>query len=359
MSTIPQLKWSYLTPAINEMSSPNQFLKRLLWGNSVTLPVEDIELSQFDKARETAPFVRKNGEAVMVAGHSEKFQTVSGPNIRIKRPFTPSELLYNRRPGTTIFVNGGGQSQRAAIRQHINRDLQVMADLITNSEEWLCAQALTGSISYEVADAEVITITFPRSSNCVLSLTSGKAWDAADPTAPRPLADVHVIKRVFSDEVGLQPTDAICGINAAQALLELAESGNLPAFKTDSGVASGTITFVSQFNDDGAIFLGTMGGVRFWEYSRTVYHLGVSTPLIRDDYVEFVSRSAASQRVMYYAAIPDMRAINGNLAQTERFAKSWEVEDPSAMMALAASRPLPVPRRPNAMVSLKVTNISG
>lgn len=354
MSTISQLKWSSLTAAINEIRAPNQFLRRLLYGNVQTLSTEDIELSVLNRGRKTAPFVRKNGEAIMVAGHSETFQTVTCPNIRIKRPFTPSELLYNRRPGTTIFIEGGGQ--RAAIQDHINRDLQVMSDLVTNSIEWLVAQSLQGTIQYEVADQEVFTITFPRPSGNNIVLTAGRSWDNADPTLPRPLQDVHTVKRVLSDEVGLQPTDAICGINASNALLNLAESGNLPAFKTDSGVAAGTITFVSQFNDDGAIFLGTMGGVRFWEYSRTVAHNGSSVPLIRDDYIEFISNSSAAQRVLYYGAIPDMRAINGNLFQGPRFSKSWEVEDPSAMMALVASRPLPVPRRPGAMVSLKVTN---
>lgn len=357
MATINELKWSFMTPAINEMKSPNMFLKRLLFPNHVTLPTEDIEMSLLTKGRETAPFVRKNAEGVMVAGHAETFQTVSATNIRIKRPITPSDLLYTRRPGTTIFVNGRTSTQRSAIRAHINRDLQTLNDLITNSEEWLCAQALQGTISYEVADQEVFQITFPKPSGNNITLASGRAWDNADSTLPRPLQDVHAVKRVLSDEVGLQPTDAICGLTAANALLELAESGNLPAFKTDSGVSAGTISFVEQFNDDGAIFLGTMGGVRFWEYSRTVTHNGSSTALIRTDYVEFVTRSPAAERVLYYGAIADMRTITGNLGQMERFAKSWEVEDPSAYMALAASRPLPVPRRPGAMVSMKVTNV--
>lgn len=355
MATIDELKWASLTGAINEMKSPNQFIKNLLYGNSQTVGTEDIELSVLDKARQTAPFVRKNGEGIMVEGHSERFQTVTAPNIRIKRPFTPSDLLYNRRPGTTIFPTRG--QRVSAVQAHINRDLQVMADLITNAEEWLCAQSLTGTISYEVADQDVFTITFPRDAGNDIALTSGRAWDASDLTAVRPLQDVHTVKEIFSDQVGLQPTDAICGATAAAAFLELAESDNISAIKTDSGISAGTISFVEQFNDDGAIFLGTLGNVRFWQYSRTVLHNGVATPMIRDDYVEFVTRSAAAQRVMYYAAIPDMRLINGTLAQVERFSKSWEQNDPSAMIALAASRPLPVPRRPNAMVSLKVTNI--
>lgn len=356
-STSEMLSWTWLTAAINEMKSPNKFLKTLLFANQVTIPTEDIELSVLNKARETAPFVRKNGEAIMVAGHSEKFQNVTAPNIRIKRPFTPSDLLFTRRPGSAIMLQSGNMN--TAIQRHINTDLQVMNDLITNSEEWLCAQALQGTISYEVEDQDVFTITYNRPAACNITLLAAQAWDNADLTLPRPLQNCMTVKRVMSDEVGLQPTDAICGLNASNAILNLAESGNLKAFKTDSGVAAGTITFVSQFNEDGAIFLGTMAGIRFWEYSRTVSHNGVSTSMIRPDYVEFVSTSRASERVLYYAAIPDMKALrSAKPFQGKRFTKSWMQEDPSALMALAASRPLPVLRRPGATVSMKVTNIS-
>lgn len=355
-TSIQVTKWSWLTGVVNEMKRPNSFLKDLLFADHESVSTEDIEMSLLSKGRETAPFVRKNGEAIQVSGHSETFQMVSAPNIRIKRPFSPSNLLFNRRAGTGIHINR--QSQGRAIRQHVGRDLRVMEDMVTNSEELLCALALQGTISYEVEDQEVFDITFNRAASTKITLASGRAWDNADPTLPRPLQDVHAVKRVMSDEVDLQPTDAICGLNAASAILELAESGNLPAFKKDSGVSAGTITFVSQFTDTGAIFLGEMGGVRFWEYSRTVGHNGSSTSMIRSDYVEFVSRSRASQRVLYYGAIPDVDAMQSfEPFVGERFAKSWVTKDPSQLIALLASRPLPVPRRPNATVSVQVTNV--
>ena len=283
--TSQMLKWTWLTPAINQIKSANKFLKTLLFSTQVTLPTEDIELSTLSRARETAPLVRVNGEAIMVGGHSEKFQNITAPNIRIKQPFTPSELLFNRRPGTAILLSSGNQS--GAIRNHILTDLQGHNNLITNTEEWMCAQALQGTIQYEVEDQEVFTITYNRPAACNITLTSGRAWDNVDPTAPRPLQDCHAVKRVLSDEVGLAPTDGICGLNAANALLNLAETGNLKALKTDSGISVGTLSFVESFNEDGVIFLGTMAGIRFWQYSRTVLHNGVATPMIRPDYVEF------------------------------------------------------------------------
>jgi len=99
----PSLKWASLTGAINEMRVVTPFLRDLLYSRVQPLATEDVELSVYSSNREIAPFVRKNGEGIMTTGHSENFQTVQAPNIRIKRPFTPSDLLYTRRPGTSVF----------------------------------------------------------------------------------------------------------------------------------------------------------------------------------------------------------------------------------------------------------------
>lgn len=355
-TTSEMLEWTTLTGMINDIKTPNQFLKRLLYSTEQTLGTETIEISSVHKDRETAPFVARDGEAILVSGHTEKFQNVTAPNIRIKRPFTPSELLFNRRPGTAIMVNP--EDQQTAIVDHIARDLRIMENMIVNTEELMVSQALRGTVSYQAADQAVFQISFNRDSQCDITLTSAEAWDATDPSGVRVHSNIMTVKRVMSDLVGLNPTDAICGRNASDALMELAESGNLKAIKTDSNVRAGTMTFVEQFTEDGVIFLGELSGVRFWEYSRTVSHQGSATSMIRSDYVEFVSTSEASERVMYYAAIPDMDSLESSLpVQTKRFSKSWSEKDPSRLMSLAASRPLTVPRRPNATVSMKVTNI--
>lgn len=354
MSTLNVLKWTTLTAAINEIKSPNTFLQRTLWGAHQALPTEDIELSVIERGREIAPFVRKNGEGIMVAGHTEKFQTVAAPNIRIKKPFTPSELLFNRRPGTVIFSPGAGM-QLSALQQHIARDLQGMADMITNAQEWLCAMALQGTISYSVTDQEVFTITFPKpaGNNIVLSTF----WDDGTPANVKLLANLHTVKKVLSDEVGLTPTDCVLGSEASAALRTLIEGGHVKTLVSNFGqVQLGSVDFRTQFSEDGVIYIGNIAGIDFWEYSRTASLNGVATPMIRAKYAEFFSRSAASERVLYYGAIPDMKALEGRRFQGERFSKSWEVEDPSAMMALAHSRPLPVPRRPGASVSMKVVS---
>lgn len=350
MATISQLEWSALTPAINNMKSPNAFLKKLLFKNHDPKHTETIELSVLDKERMIAPFVRKNGEALLVQGHDETFHTVETPNIRIKRPFTPSELLYNRRPGTVVFASE--EEQINAIEEHIARDLQVMADLVTNSEEYLCALALQGVITYEVSAQEVFEITYPKpaGNNVTLSVF----WNDADPTLPDPEENFHTAKTLVSDEVGLNVTDAIMGAEAAQYFRSLMKRQGTLA--VGEKLDTGRITFSEQFSEDGAIYLGIFCGVRCWQYSRSVSVDGTATSLIRSKYVEFVAVTPSAEFTLYYGAISDMKALQNRTYRGERFSKSWEVEDPSQLMALVHSRPLPVPRRPGAMVSMKVVS---
>lgn len=351
MSTINELKWASLTGVVNEMKSPNQFLLRLLFGNKQTVPTEDIEISVLTKNREIAPFVRKNGEALMVPGVGKSFQTVSAPNIRIKRPFTPSQLLYGRQPGTVIFPTS--QQQISAVQAHINRDLQAMSDMVTNTEEYMAAMALQGVLTYEVEDEEVFQITYPKPAGHTVTLAT--FWDDATPTDVEFNDNLHTAKKLVSDEVGLAVTDCILGSEAGSSFRSLVAGGHIKTLDLRD-VNGGTVTFVEQFREDGAIYLGSVDGIRFWEYPRTVSVNGVSTNLVRAKYAEFVCTTPAADNVEYFGAIPDMKAFNGNLFQAQRFSKSWEEEDPSAMMALLHSRPLPVPRRPGSTVSMKVVS---
>lgn len=354
--TVPAdlLKWHYMTGVIEEIRRPNQFLSRFLFGNRNPLHTEDIEIGVITSGdREVAPFVRSGAEGVMVGGYGEKYHTVSAPNIRIKRPLRASDVLFTRRPGTPIFATPA--DQMAAARRAVADNLKILEDRIVEAEEYLCSLAIQGTITYSVAGGDVFRIVFPRPGANSITLTT--FWNDNDPTTVRVHQNLHTVKQTMADgTAGLQVTDAICGSEATTAILELAESGNLKLIKTDSGVAAGGLTMQSQFSEDGVVFLGELSGIRFWSYTRKTKVNGASVDLIRPKWIEFVSTSPNSERVMYYGAIDDIQALEGNLHIGSRFAKSWLREDPSARMMLAASRPLPVPRRLDAWVSMKVVS---
>lgn len=343
-TSIECLKWQSLTAAINEIKSPNSFIKNLLFGRHQTFPTESVEVGLLTGARDMAPFVRKDGEAILVGGLGESFRTVGFPSIRIKRPFTASELLFGRRPGTVIFPTKG--QQLSAIEQHIARDLQHMADMIANAEEWLCAQALTGEISYTAADEAHFVVTMPKPTGHTLNVAA--TWGTAATATPG--VDFLAAKRLMHEEHGLPVTDALLSKAAAANFIKIAEVKEL---LDNRRILIGDLDLRRQFEASGALYLGEIYGVRVWEYGRAVILPdGSSEDLIRANYAEFVCARPEADNQMYYGAIPDMKALQGRLFQGERFSKSWMQEDPSVLMQLVHSRPLPVMRRPGSVVSM-------
>jgi hypothetical protein len=337
------LTWQYLTALINEILPPASFLVQTLYGRTETLHTESFELSFLTGGRQTAPFVKVDGEAILVKGRDKQFVTVTGPNIRLKMPFTPSALLFDRQPGTIIFP---GQAEAlAAIEQHIARDVQVMADMIGNVEEWMAAMALQGSISYSVDDGAAWQITYPKPT--ANTFTPSTEWGAAGAT---PASDFLLAKRKMNTAVRLAPSLCIMGEEASVGFMNDAQ---VQALLDTNNYQAGNVTIEEQYNEQGVIRLGRFSGINCVEYSTTVEVDGVETDLIRPKYAEFVNTTPAAQNVLYYFAIPDIQAFRGRLYVGKRFSKSWEIPDPSAIIYLTHTRPLPVPRRPGSIVSCK------
>lgn len=339
------LSWASLTRAINEIKSPSSFLTRLMFGRVETLETETLELSVISGAREIAPFVRRDSDAILVGGYDEKFVTVTMPNIRIKRAMQASNLLYTRRPGSSIFITSG--KQRSSIAAYVAREQRRLFDLIANSIEYLTSLVLTGTVSYSVADEEVFTVTFPRDAGNTVLLGAGDRWSESTSS---PITDFHNAKQQLSNTVGLQPTICVMSPESSAEFLKHAEVLDQLDRRN---VEVGRITRNSMFGEDGAIFLGIFSGIPCWEYNRSIDVNGSSTALIRAKYAEFICTQPAAEMTLYYGSIPDMEAIQDRQYIGRIFSKSWIQPDPSVRFHLAHTRPLPVTRRPDAIYSLQ------
>lgn len=345
MPTIPELTWHSMTAAIREIKSPASFLTNLLFRTEIELDTEQLEYSVISGDRSMAPFVKKNGRSEMVGGLSEKFYAIEPPNIRISRPMEASQTFFKRRPGTVVFPDAGQQA--SAIQQAIADDLAYMGSLVDNRIEWLVAMAMRGAISYNTDGNDAWEITFPRAAGHTITLTSTDVWSDA---ASKPHEDFLDAKDLINEATGLNPSHAIMSRTAFDAFRN---NANVKDKLDNRRMAYGQIGTSPVIN--GAVYGGMYEDVEIWCYTRSLKDVdGSSVPLIRDKYVEFVTASPLAQNHLYYAAIADWKAYNQGSIRTRRFAKSWEEEDPSALMSLVQSRPLPVPRRPDSMVSMKV-----
>jgi len=347
---IPELEWRVLTELVNEIKGPQTFLQNYLFSNHRTLPTRFFEIPTIRGNRAMAGFTAPDAEALMIEGLGTESKLIGGISQRLKKAFTPTPLLFNRQLDHVVQLTDGGD-QRSMVMQHIARDTQRMVDMSVNSIEYLASQSLTGVISYtSEEDGVAFLLDFGKSAENTVVLTGTALWTDA---LSNPGSDVLDAKRRQSDVLGLAPTDVIMGQEAADAWLANAK---IQAQMDNRRLASGSgQDLTTQFNDQGVIFLGNMFGVNWWEYSRSIVVPGVGlVPLVAPKMAHFVTRSPAAEQVLYFTAISDMEAFMGGVLQAERFSKSWFEHDPSALIQLTETHPLPVLRRPDSIYSVQV-----
>ena len=352
--SVNPLGWMSMTATVNEVRSPLSFLRNKFFGTEMTSPTKEVEVGTIRRGRKMAPLVRRGGAGVMVSGGSEEFRKVLPAHIRIKRPMTPSELINNRRVGTPIHITRGGQME-AAIRQYVARELGYMMDDIANTEEYLCALAIRGSIDYEDEQHVSMTVDFGRSASHDITLSGTDLWTDA---ASSPSDTFLTVSELVNDDSECIVTDCILGSTARDAFLANDEVRAKFLWRPEA-VKQGVVDFMQQFQADGALFLGMYDrSIRVWSYARQLTLPesmgGTAVDLIRPKYAEFLCGSANAQSKMLYGAIEDFDASPTGFVESKRFAKSWISKDPSARMELVESNPLPVLFRPDTTCSVQV-----
>ncbi len=348
------LGWASMTAMVNEVKPPHKFVRELLFNNEDVRPTETLEVGILIGDRVVAPFVRRGAEAVEVTPFTERIYNISFPNISIKRHLESGELIFNRRVGHVIFAD---ESEIVdAAQEHIARNSLRLVQMVEEAEEYLCAQALRGSISYEVDGEESFSVTFPRDTDHDVTLM--EFWDGMNPEI---LTNFRSAKRLINEATGLNATHVILGEEATDQFLA---DEAVQSILDNRRIEAGALQLDQRFEQSGAERLGRFGGLEVWSYTRATQvpsepslNATASFDLIRSKYAEFVTASPQAENVMYFGAIDDIDALEGRLIASRRFSKSWKQPDPSVMWQLLKSRPLPIMRRPDSTVSMKV--ISG
>ncbi|MBL4769479.1 MAG: major capsid protein [Rhodobacteraceae bacterium] len=345
-----------MSKVLEEIRTPWAFVTDLLFGETNTNPTETIAIDSIIGGRKMAPFVTPGAGAALLQGMKAQRSLVTAPNIRAKRPFSSRQLLFNRSPGSPIFVDGG--HILSEVQRKIARDLKYGKEQIDQTLEWMCCQALTGVLTYNIATAngqpgDAFTIDYGRPPENTIVLTSTDTWDTPKATATKSIDDLVVqVKEMVSDKVGVPITDCILGKDASDAFRR---NEQMREDQDNRRIVSGELNLVKQFEASGALFLGELYGVRWWRYSRDVEDpFGTTINLIEADKAHFVSRSPGADNIIEYGAIDDLDAALDGPISTKFFSKSWREKDPSTLMYLWQSRPLPVPRRPESMVTVTV-----
>lgn len=300
-----------------------------------------------------APFNRIGQKAIMVGGLNGTSYMINTPFINIERTLQYSTEFAKRQAGQPVFINS--DQNRQFVRTALEQDVDVMNDMIDNRIEWMVAMILRGQIEYSVVgqDSFIINSGKPAANTFTVSIL----WNAGSAT---PLEDIGQAKRIVSLKNGPLPNMAICGANAAKQLRALVEAGSIKPIATTSGViATERVNLLSQYQESGLMYMGKFGDVDFFEYLGTYIDdtTGLTTPLIRTDYIEFVSTAdlALSMRELLFGSMPDLLIIRKGEHVTKRHLTSVEPKpDQGAYEGIMKSRPFPHLKRPDWLVSMKV-----
>jgi len=240
-----------LTPMADERQSPNSAIKNMLFSKEETHDTRQVQLSAMKRDRKTVPFVRRDRAALVVThGKDERF-ALEPAHIRIKEFVTAADLATRRSVDQPADGVTRQMMEATAAKVLGTRQEEMMWDIF-DTEEWMCAQILTGSFSY-TSEEEAFDVDLQR--DAAHDMTAAIFWDQA--TAD-PQIELLAGMELTNEAEGTNPNVAICGALAGKAFLKWAKLNVGAILKSDSRVATGTVEgLIGQIDARGMIYLGT------------------------------------------------------------------------------------------------------
>ena len=327
--------WRSLTEAVNLIPGTYMFLMDKIFSGPKTHSTTFIDWDRVEAEAKLAVWVNNNEEAVQSSKRILSRNAIEVPQIRIKKDFTAQELLTERAPNTAIYLQGGAG---AYAQQKIADELEDMKNDIRRSTELMCGQAITGGI-----DIENDRIHFTVDFNFVpadQAFTPGNVWTAANATI---IPDIREMKRMLKYNLKLPTLDGV-------SILAIAGHEVVDAMYADEAVRQildNRRMVAGQIQIGTSDYMGNLAGVDFWEYDGTYELAGVKGRYVADDEVYFFAMIPGAFE-LHYAAILDLEA-GANVA-APYFSKSWRTQDPSISWILAVSAPMPIIKKPEAIV---------
>jgi hypothetical protein len=337
--------WTSLTEAINKITPPKTFILQSLFAPKTKQHLTDnIQISIKVGNKKLAPFVKRSQPGVIIEKSSESAQYVQLPRIRMKKPFTAKELLFEKSAEFPIYV-GSGAEISSYREQKIGEELQEMKDRAYRRMEWMACQALSGAISVTQDNVKLdYNFLMPQANKP--GLTNNALWSAV--TTANPIANIKAWQVVVQNSRGMIPTMAIARHEVISYFLaneQVQKQLNL------RNLTIGAIDTNKVANEMGAKYIGSIEGVDIYEYNETYEDAnGAVQPMIPAD--RFIMVSPRAENRLHYGAIEDLDA--GQNIALPFFSKDWMEKDPSVYWLLTETDPLPVPHEPETIVYAKV-----
>ncbi|MBI5646687.1 MAG: major capsid protein [Ignavibacteriae bacterium] len=331
---ISQYTPRFLTTAINEIKPPKRRLLDRLFPVRRESMAEYADIEIVTGRRNLARFVARGREAAVREKGGRKIVTFRIPSIREKMPFRAADVFKAVARGASPFVSSTAEL-KASLDKEVLFQLQEFRFSFDRTKEWLAAQAAKGSFTITLDDGD-LTVDYgvPAANKPVLA--GAAKWNSGSADLDI-LQQIRSWKRLISQGSGYTATDVTLGSNAADAFLadervrKLLDANNLRV---------GTLDLTGD-----AEYIGTFAGLRFWTHEEQYTDASGNAQDYVPANVAIVSSNAPN--AFWHGPVDDLEA---NFGTFEFFSKQFELKDPSTVMLLVATAPLPVIHHSSSLV---------
>ncbi|MBU0680111.1 MAG: major capsid protein [Proteobacteria bacterium] len=334
-----------LLKAQRQIPQARTWLRDTFFTGKKEFDTKHVDIDIVKGKRKMAAFVSplKEGKVVTRDGHTT--DTFTPPYLKEKSPLLPQDF-YNRSAGAHLYADDMSPEQRTA--EALGEIMANLNDRFTRREEAMCAEAMnSGTVTCTGEGIEmVVDFGMPAENKAILTGTA--LWTDA---ASDPLENLVDWSMGQAQRSGLVPTHGVIGLDAWKALRK---NVNFTKALDNRRINNGQID--PRLLPDGVSYLGTINeaGVAIDLYTYAEWYVDPVTtlenPMVPADRLWLGSTAARCDKL--YGAIEDMSA--GGLAVMDRFPKTFETQDPSALWFLLQSAPLMAMLQPDAFGSYKV-----
>lgn len=320
---------------IDALDRPRRFIFDTFFSTStITFETEEILFDKISASRRIAPYV-----SPLVAGRAQTLRGATATSFRPayvkpKAAVNPSAAL-KRRPGERM---GGEMSpidrlDRILVQELEDQDLQ-----IARREELMSIEILrTGKVAVESPEFPKMVVDFNRPAGHTVPLAGPARWGEAD---VKPLANIKSWAQTVHNNSGAHPGLVIMDPLAAELLLADADLQKILDNRRQADGVMQLAGAATGAQGVEAVRLGAIGQFEFWQYQQTYKDDAGALQKMMPDYTVLMG-SVGIEGHACYGAIQDV----GALQAMQRFPKMWDEKDPSVVMVMTQSAPLPVPAR--------------
>ncbi|MFY9088953.1 major capsid protein [Arcobacter aquimarinus] len=340
-----------LTATVNAIFPADNFLTKKFFGRNEPSTSKYVDIVITKGGKHIAPFVSPKLAGKVLKKSGKKLETYEPPLQKPIFQTDAEELLENN---SVMYSTAKTPEERAA--EELAKELDDGRARIDRRTEWMSASALVDGKISVVGDGVEDEIDYTRNPSHTKVLTGTALW--TDTVNSDPRADLDKWRTEVFDNSGVSPTEVVFGRDVANAyskhpkVLEAFDKkwinrGELKPEKLEAGV-----TYLGY---DAELDLKMYKYVGKYAHPET----GADTPYLPYDKLIMGSEYTRTDAHVAFGGIADFKAfrkegMNVNLFIGEIFAKSYEVEDPSARFVVLQSKPLPIPGNVDSSLSAKV-----